>query len=280
MLSRRTFSRLALAGASATLAANKINSRVGGVQLGVQSYSFRDMPLDKAIAAMAQIGLGSCELWQGSIEPKVGREELRKWRTTVPLDFFRDVKKQFDDAGIELTAYNYSFRMDFSDEEMARGFEMAKALGVTKLTASSTVPVGNKLDPFATAAQMYVGMHNHSRVSPGEFATPESFFDAMEGTSKYICINLDVGHFVGAGFEPVEFLKKNHDRIISLHIKDLKKLGPAVPFGTGDTPLKEVLKVVKENRYGIPCNIEYEYPGGDTVAEVKKCFEYCKAGLA
>jgi sugar phosphate isomerase/epimerase len=280
MLSRRDFHRLVLAGASASLAAAKINSKINGVQLGVQGYSFRDMPLDKAIAAMAQIGLGECELWQGNIEPKVDREALRKWRTTVPMDFFRDVKKQFDAAGIELYAYNYSFREDFTDEEIARGFEMAKALGVTRLTASSTVPMGKRLDPFAVAAQMYVGMHNHSRVSPGEFASPQSFLDAMAGNSKYICINLDIGHFVGADFRPVEFLKQYHDRIVTLHIKDLKIHGPAVPFGTGDTPIKEVLQLVKETRYNIPANIEYEYPGGDTVAEVKKCFEYCKAALA
>src|SRR5258707_13231690 len=105
MLSRRDFHRLALVGASASLATAKINSKINGVQLGVQSYSFRDMPLDKGIAGMVQIGLGECELWQGNIEPKVDREALRKWRTTVPMDFFRGVKKQFDDAGIELYAY-------------------------------------------------------------------------------------------------------------------------------------------------------------------------------
>jgi len=42
---------------------------------------------------------------------------------------------------------------------------------------------------------MRVGMHNHSRMSPNEFATPESFAAARTGTSEYIAINLDIGHF-------------------------------------------------------------------------------------
>ena len=51
------------------------------------------------------------------------------------------------------------------------------------------------------------------------------------------------------------------------------------PLGQGDTPIKEVLLTLKEHRWPIPANIEYEYKGADTVAEVKKCYEYCKAAL-
>jgi len=282
MLSRRDFHRLALAGASASVAFAKINSKVGGIQFGAQSYSFRDRPLDGVIKAMVEVGLGQCELWQGHLEPRgVDRETMRKWRLSTPMDFFRDVRKKFDDAGIELYAYNYSFRPEFTDEEVARGFEMAKALGVSRLTASSTVPMAKRIDPFAVQSQIYVGMHNHSVDKPGEFATAQSLLDAMAGHSKYIAVNLDIGHFTGANQDPVSFLKQHHARIVTLHIKDLKKnLGPAVPFGEGDTPIKEVLQLLKQNRYDIPANIEYEYKGGDTVAEVKKCFEYCKNALA
>ena len=54
------------------------------VTLGVQSYSFRDRPIDAAVAAMQQLGLTSCELWQGHVEPRgVARDEMRRWRETV-----------------------------------------------------------------------------------------------------------------------------------------------------------------------------------------------------
>src|SRR4051812_34956541 len=99
MLSRRDFHWMALAGVSSSIALAKVNSKINGVQIGVQSYSFRDRDLDKAIAGMVEVGLGECELWQGHLEPKVDREALRKWRTTVPMDFFRGVRKKFDDAG-------------------------------------------------------------------------------------------------------------------------------------------------------------------------------------
>ncbi len=279
MQTRREFA--ALAAAPLAVAMAKPDSKVNGVQLGVQSYSFRDRPLDEAIKSMVEVGLSECELWQGHVEPKTKGEELRKWRTTVSMDEFKKVRKKFDAAGIELYAYNYSFRDDFSDEEIARGFEMAKALGVQRITASANVTTAKRVDPFASKNKVYVGMHNHSNLKPNEFATPQNFEEALRGMSPYLAINLDIGHFVAAGFEPVAFLEQHHERIVTLHIKDRKKnQGENVPFGEGDTPIKQVLQLLKQKKYKIPANIEYEYKGSDSVAEVKKCFEYCKQALA
>jgi sugar phosphate isomerase/epimerase len=284
-VTRRRFTRVSLGAAAAVItggAAPRINSTVHGVILGVQSYSFRTLPVDKAIEARASIGLGECELYQGHIEPRgVPREELRKWRLSVSLDEFKNLGKKFRDAGIDLYAYNYSFRNDFTDEEIDRGFQMAKALGAKVLTASATVDVAERVDRYAQKYRMRVGMHNHSNLKPNEFASPESFAAAQKGRSKYIAINLDIGHFTAANFDAVQFLSEHAADIVTLHIKDRKKnQGPNLPFGQGDTPIKEVLHLLRDRKLKIPANIEYEYKGEDAVAEVRKCFEYCKAALA
>ncbi len=149
------------------------------------------------------------------------------------------------------------------------------------MTASSTVPLAKRIDSYASKAKIVVGMHGHDNMKAGEFNTAQSFLDAMAGNSKYIGVNLDIGHFTAANGDSIEFIKKQHDRIVTIHIKDRKKNhGPGTPFGEGDTPIKEVLQLVKTNRYPIPCNIEYEYPGKDTLEEVKKCYAYCKSALA
>jgi sugar phosphate isomerase/epimerase len=247
--------------------------------IGAQTYSFRDRPLDACIAAMKDIGLGYAELWQGHIEPK-DRAELKAWRSDPPIDKLHDVRKKFDDAGIELYAFNYSMNDSFSDQEMARGFEMAKALGVKYITASSNVSTAARLDPLARQNQIYVAMHNHSRKEPNEFARPEDFAEAMRGKSKYIAINLDIGHFTAAGYDPVSFLEEHHERIITVHLKDRKtNQGDNLPWGQGDTRIREVLQLLKTKRYPIPANIEYEYKGGDAAEEVRRCFAYCKAAL-
>lgn len=263
------------------LAAAKPNSKFMGVQIGAQSYSFRDRSLDDAIKGFVEVGLNSCEMWSGHIEPKgLKPDDLRKWRLGVSLDEFKAVRKKFDAAGVNLYAFNYSFRENFTDEEIERGFKMAQALGVKTITASSNVSTAKRVDPFAKKYKIRVGMHNHSRIVTNEFATPDDFAAAMNGMSEYLCINLDIGHFTAANFDPVDYLSKHHDRIVTLHIKDRKKdQGANVVFGEGDTPIKPVLELLKKNKWKIPANIEYEYKGADTIAEMKKCLAYCKQSL-
>lgn len=250
------------------------------VTLGVQSYSFRDRSLELAIAGMQKLGLRSCELWQDHVEPKGGsREDKRKWRETVGLDHFHRVRDQFAKASIALSAYNISFRDDFSDAEIERGFDMAAALGAPLITSSSNIKTVARVAPVAARRKMLVGVHNHSRIDPNEFATAKSLTDALQ-SSPFIAVNLDIGHYTAANEDAVTFLKQHHARIVTLHIKDRKRdQGDTVPFGQGDAPITAVLKLLQDNGWPIPANIEYEYKGADSVDEVGKCLDYCRKAL-
>jgi sugar phosphate isomerase/epimerase len=275
---------------------------VGGVRLGVQTYSFREMPRTPGgdasaaiIGAMRSLGLTDCELWAPQIEPaaagargrapeqiREAREALRTWRVTTPLDHFRRIKDAFAAGGASIYAYNYSFGNDYSDEEIDRGFEIARALGAEIITASTTLSVAKRVVPFAEKHRMPVAMHNHSNTKdPNEFATPESFA-AARALSKYFRVNLDIGHFTAANYDPVAYLREYHDSITNLHLKDRRKdQGDNTPWGTGDTKIREVLALLQREKWPIRAYIEYEYRGTDgAVAEVKKCLDYAKAALA
>lgn len=303
---------------------SNIDSRIKGVRIGAITYSFRAMPeLDDVIKAMVQIGLGEVELMADLAEtfagaprpqrrpggggpggpPGGGRrqmtpeqreafqagmraraEEIRKWRLSAPIDKYKEVRKKFDDAGIDLTLLCFGIREDTTDDEIEYAFQMAKTLGVRGITSSSQVSVSKRIAPFADKHKMMVGFHGHDNTSnPNEFATPESFAAAMS-YSKYHGVNLDIGHFTAANHDPVAYIKANHARITNLHVKDRKKdHGANTPFGEGDTPIKEVLRLMAKEKYPFPANIEFEYPvpeGSDVVTEVGKCLKYCKDALA
>jgi sugar phosphate isomerase/epimerase len=264
----------------------QIDSKFGGVQLGVQSYSFRDLPLDAAINAMVQIGIGECELYMGHVEPQnLKGAGLRDWRISTPLTYFQGIRKRFDKAGIQIAAYSLNFRDSFSDAEIDRGFQMTRALGTDIITTSTTLTCAKRLIPLAEKYKIRVAMHGHDQTSkPNEFSTPATFAQGLK-MSPWFYINLDIGHFTAAGFDPVSYIEEHHSKILTLHIKDRKKNhGPNMPFGQGDTAIKPVLLLLKEKKYPIPANIEYEYndeqPGLDTITEVRKCFDYCKAILS
>ena len=304
MYTRREFGMLTLAGlALPRLADAAIDSRISGVRLGAQTYCFRDLPrspngdaIDGIVNAMTACGLGECELFAPQTEPapprggraaanspeaKKAREDVRAWRLTMPLDHWRGIRKKFNDAGIAIYAYNYSFNMSFSDAEIERGFEMAKALGAEIITASATLDAARRVAPFADKHQMVVAMHNHSRIDdPNEFARPESFAAAMK-MSKFFKINLDIGHFTAANYDAVAFIREHHADITNLHLKDRKKnQGDNVPWGGGDTPIGPVLQLLKREKWPIRAYIEYEYKGAASpVEETRKCFAYAKQVL-
>ena len=256
----------------------KPRSTFRGVALGVQSYSFRDRPLDEAIAAMAKIGFGACELSGVHLEPRLRAAELRQWRLTVPLDHFETAGRKLRQAGIEPGVLTYNLGSPPHPEaEISRGFEMAKALGAKAISSSTKLNVVPGLDAAAKRYKMRVGLHNHSTIRPEEVTTPDDFSAACRGRSDYIGITLDIGHFVAAGFDPAAYLREHQAIVMGLHIKDRKKnQGPNVVFGEGDTPIGPVLRYIRDHARKIPCYIEYEYAGPETAAEVGKCFDYCK----
>jgi len=301
MLTRREFGALTLS--SLVLPSVLRAQTVSGVRLGVQTYSFRELTrppggdlVDPIIAAMKECGLTECELWAPQIEPpspfgrgrptpeqaQQAREAAKTWRLETPIDHFRAIQKKFEGAGMTIYAFNYSPNNSFTDAEIDRGFEMAKALGAEIITASATIEAARRMAPFAATHKMPVAMHNHSNVTdPNEFATLESLATALT-LSPMFRINLDIGHFTAANYDAVAYIREHHARITNLHLKDRKKeQGPNTAWGTGDTPIRQVLQLLKQERWPIRAYIEYEHNGeAGPVDEVKKCFAFAKSALA
>ncbi|HEU4694166.1 MAG TPA: TIM barrel protein [Vicinamibacterales bacterium] len=300
MLTRREFGALTLSAVALPGLARA--QTISGVRLGVQTFSFRELMrppggdlVEPIIGAMKACGLTECELWAPQIEPvsasgrgappeqvQRDREALRTWRLETPLDHFRAIRKKFESAGMTLYAFNYSPNGSFTSEEIDRGFEIAKALGAEIITASATLEAARRMAPIADKHRMVVAMHNHSNTSdPNEFATTESFAAALK-MSSYFKINLDIGHFTAANYDAVGYLREHHASITNLHIKDRKKnQGDNTAWGTGDTPIRDVLQLLKRERWPIRAYIEYEYKGtAGAVDEVKKCLDFARKSLA
>jgi len=321
LYTRREIGRLALTALpAATLLepfealaqARKPNSLINGVHIGTITYSYRSMPDQSAEATLKYIldsGISEIELMNGPAEsfagaPQAGRgggggrggqeptpeqqaaqrdaaERLKKWRTSVSMDRFKALRKMYDDAGVKIYAWK-ALNPTMSDEEFEYVFNVAEALGCTHTTLElPTDPAQLKrIGAFAEKRKIYAAYHTHLQGSM-------TAFDQAFAISKANMSNVDLGHYVaGTGESPIPFLRKFHDRIASVHLKD--RTTPAhgqgnVPWGTGDTPLKEILQTMKKEKYSFPAAIELEYDvpaGSDAVKEVAKCLAFCKAALA
>jgi sugar phosphate isomerase/epimerase len=313
MYSRRDFARLAAASGSLARGLWAVNSTIHGVRMAVQSasFTFSGIGIEGIVKTMVDLGLAEIDVMSEHVENFLGapvplpgagrpgpwarpagapggppagrggpgrggdpvaREALRKWRMDADLDQFRAVGKRFTDAGLRFFAYNLSFNDTFTDDEIEKGFLMTRALGTRIITASSPASIFPRIAPFAEKHDVIVAMHNHT-------TGPEEFEQAM-AASKKIWVNLDAGHFFATGYDSIAYIKQHHARITNIHVKDRKKdRGAEMPFGEGDTPLKEVLQLVRKEKYDFPVCIEYVGPEGPAV-ELKRCFDYCKAALA
>ncbi|HEY3120056.1 MAG TPA: sugar phosphate isomerase/epimerase [Vicinamibacteria bacterium] len=271
-VTRRDFT-IGVAGAAVGLAAR---SKAAGIEIGVQSYTYRKFDIDRMIASMRSVGLGSVELWDGHLDPA----------KTTDADF-RAVRKKFDGAGIKISAYCVNFRPASTDELIDKSFRGAGLLGTNVMTASVQKPIVPRLDAYCVKHKVYLGLHNHW-YGPSfkgdlsqEFDGPEDFEEALKGRSRYMSINLDVGHFSASGHDPVAYIREHHDRIVSLHIKDRDKDPERTNrrFGQGATPLREVARVLKEVHYKYAANLEFEIEENDPTEGVRDAFEYFKKAL-
>jgi sugar phosphate isomerase/epimerase len=196
------------------------------------------------------------------------------------MDRFKALRKMYNDAGVTIYAWKV-LNPNMSDEEFEYVFNVAETLGCTHTTLELPTEVAQlkRIGDFAGKRKIYAAYHTHTQ------ATMTSFDQAF-AVSKGNMSNIDLGHYVaGTGESPIPFLRKYHDRISSVHLKD--RTTPAhgagnVPWGTGDTPIKEILQLMKNEKYTFPASIELEYPvpeGSDAVKEVVKCLEFCRRVL-
>ena len=288
----------------------KLNSKIKGVQIGAITYSFRSMPgsAEQIIQYCKEAGISAVELmgdpaeaYAGSpagLMTEVSRENFMKvmeernakartWRETASMDKFVELRKLFNDAGITIYAYkpDAALGVKSTDGEIDYAMRAAKALGATSVNVEipTNADHSKRLGEFGLKHKVYVGYHAHTQAT-------DTAWDLALSQSPYNAINLDCGHYIAAGGANttatlLAFIEKNHDRISSMHIKDRKNKvngSKNMPWGEGDTPLKEILTLLKTKKYKIPASIELEYDipaGSDAVKETKKCFEYAKTIL-
>lgn len=322
VFTRRDFGKLAAAVLPSSSLLGKPNSKFKGVQIGTITYSFRALPstADDILKYCSELGINSIELMGDVAEsyagaPSSGRgrgpalagspggpgpggrpamtperqeamrkaaEERKKWRLSVSMDKYRALRTLYNDAGVNIDILKMAAGANMQDDEYEYIFNVAKALGANVITMElpTEATLTKRVGEFAEKHKIYIGYHNHTHVN-------EHSWETALAQSKYNTINLDVGHFTEAiNASPIPFIKKHHDRITSFHLKDKKYSshgGGNMPWGQGDTPLKEVLQLMAKEHYGWPANIELEYdiPEGSTVmTEMAKCVKFCKEALA
>ena len=315
MRSRREFNRAALAGLTASVLPGWVSRtaamQVRGVKVGLITGSLNPLgelggrdPIDVIIEQCKQLYVLDVELVtvfpQGQpqvvnggrfVQPPAQitpdymktRQALRDWRIALPLDRFKEVRRKFDAAKLNLFSYVYTIDDHMTDAEIEAAFRQLQALGVPMFTTNQTrVGMGPRIAPLSEEYNIKAAWHPHAEIQdPNEVATPASM-EKLLAMSKSFVINLDIGHFAAGNNDVLAFLRKHHERITHLHVKDRKRdKGPNVQLGTGDTPIKESATLIRDERWPIMLILEREYRDapGSPVEQTRWQLNYLKGLL-
>lgn len=300
---------------------SKINDVQIGVATYSYNDLPRQGLLDVVIASMVDCGIGDCLLNPPSTEPAdlsekarpvrraQGRgaggarvasgggraalspeqaaavEALHHWHLTVPLDYYTGIRKRFADAGLEIHTYEPTLGTAVSDEDLTRACEVTKALGAPVLAEPLTKSAAKRLAPLADKYGLKVALQGRPNMNPTDpdlMSKPSDFEEAMS-YSKNFGTSIDVGDATAGGWDPLKFVQDTHSRVFSLNLKDRTKAGVSMPWGQGDSRIKEILQLIRDKKYPIRCYIDCDYAtpeGGSRAEDVKRCVEFAKAALA
>ena len=298
-LTRRDLGKLAvaaipgaklLAGTRAWAQRAKPNSKVNGVQIGLNvpyNYGGRDMNPDEVLERTLKLNISAVEMRSQPVETFLGSpaangqkaeaDVMRKWRSTVSMDRVAAFRKKYEDAVVFDDLDEDAGIYNMSDAEVDYCFTLARTLGARAISCEIDAKHTERIGTFADKHKLPVAYHGHAATTP-------EHWEAAFKQARYNWANLDLGHFLaGNNTSPVPFLTQHHARISHVHVKDRKlNEGAVTPFGEGDTPIVEALRLIRDNKWPIQATIEFEYPmppGSDRMTELAKTIEYCKRAL-
>ncbi|MBN1509581.1 MAG: DUF1080 domain-containing protein [Sedimentisphaerales bacterium] len=245
-------------------------------RLGTQAYSFNRFTFAEAVAKTKSMGLKYIEAYPG--------QRLSAEKPDVKVDHSmtaeqrRELKELLRKEGLTLVNYGV-VGLPNNEVECRKVFDFAKDMGLENIVSEPPEDAFELIDRLCNEYKIGVAIHNHPR--PSYYWDPNTVLKVCQGRSKWIGACADTGHWTRSNLDPlraVQLLGKA-GRIRSFHFKDLNKFGGDahdVPWGTGVSKSREILKDLAGMGFQGTFSIEYEYHWDNSVPEITKCVEWFK----
>ena len=233
------------------------------VKLGVASYSLRKFSRSDSIAMLKQLGVRY-----------VSVKELHLPYRDTPEALVRG-RKEFDDAGLEIVSAGVVVTYK-EDDGLLRGyFDYARTCRVPMLIMMPTAHQLPLIEKFAQEYRIRVAIHNHGPEDKN-FSTPDSVYQAIRPLDPRIGLCIDVGHTARTGADVVASIERCADRMVDMHIKDLRDTGGHTDceVGRGVLPIPAILKLLLRLNFEGHVALEYEADADNPLAGMRASLAY------
>jgi len=263
-LSRRVF-----LGAAAASQAHTARAQAKGIKLAIATYSLRKFARTEAIAMLKELGVQYLSVKEFHLPYKDSGAALAEGR------------KEFDRAGLQIMSGGVVVTYREDDSSLRRYFEYGRSCRMPMLIMMPRATQLPLIQKLAEEYQMRVAVHNHGPEDKN-FPTPESVYEAIRPLDRRIGICIDVGHSARAGVDVVRAIEKCRDRLIDVHIKDLRDLAGHTDceVGKGVLPIPAILKTLVTIGYSDCVSLEYEAEPENPMAGVRASLAYIRGVLA
>jgi len=272
-LSRRAF-LTTTAGAATVLATRRFgraaDSSFSGFNVGMQSYTLRQFPVDRALDEIHTLGLKTVEFFDAHFKSKSSDAEIDQ------------MKARTSGLGIKILAHGVNpFTKDH--EANRRWFEFARKAGIRNISADPTEDAFDSLDKLCEEYQIRIAIHNHG---PGaRYDKITDVLTAIKGRHLLIGACADLGHYIRSAEDPVRAINLFEGRLFGIHLKDFaeqKQRTKGVILGKGHLDVVGVFKALDKVKF--PADgclaLEYEENPANPLPDVEECLAVAREAAA
>nr|WKN35258.1 sugar phosphate isomerase/epimerase [Tunicatimonas sp. TK19036] len=251
----------------ASAAQPEAKATASALNLGLASYTTRELSLEETIALAKRLGLNAIALKS----------------MHLPLDSSsKDIKaaaKKVRDAGLKLYGAGVIYMK--SPEEVDNAFAYAKEAGMDMIIGVPNPELLPQVEKKVKETNIKLAIHNHG---PGDeiYPSPDNVYEKIKNLDKRIGFCLDIGHTFRIGQDPAEKAKQYADRLYDIHLKDVDKTGgegKPLEIGRGIMDIPAFLKALQDINYSGIVAFEYEKDGKDPIPGLAESVGYIHGAL-
>jgi sugar phosphate isomerase/epimerase len=178
------------------------------LSLGLASYSTRKLTLDETLELGRELAIRHIHL-----------KDVHLPMTASASDFAA-ARAKIEAAGMRLMGGG-TITLKNDPAQVRAAFEYAKAAGFPLIVAAPEPAAFDMIERAIREFDVKVAVHNHGPEDK-HFPAPQDAYRLLNGRDARFGLCMDIGHASRAGVDPVTTVAEVKDRLLDIHVKDLK----------------------------------------------------------
>lgn len=282
---------------SLVLAAASVASAQVPFKLGIARYTMHKAGLYKALDIMKTLDTHYLGLIEGSIRYDAPEAEIAAYKahcaqygvevvSAGPLYFSTESElkaccefaKRYGMKYISVVPFEWNPKIAHitGDDPAKVNAERRKILPPSEWRIESDRMM-DVLEDYCRKYDLRAAVHNHGPDNAYLYPTGEASLKRIGNRDRRIGVCLDVGHERRAGLDPAAFIRRHGDRIVEVHMKNIK-IDPVQNFARigsrGELDIPAIMQALADVGFDGYCLVEYETDFDDNLVPLAESIGY------